>query len=355
MRRDCLILSATEKIGIDLYGAVMPKRSKYPRLRSHSWRTAGGAVRVAYYFDRRAEGQSDIPLGTDYAEALRRWHELTFDAPLHRGTLREAFDAWEREALPQYEHASTRRDYALSLTQLRPVMGGARWADITLADLKAYLRKRSAKTRANRELSVLQIVWNWARGEGLTVVPWPAAGMAKARWKNKEHARSIEVTDAAYATMYSHADPLLRDAMDIASATGLRVRDIIALRLPDVREGVLHVTASKTGKQLRIDIAGSVVERIVERRRSEKAATLMLLHYGERAVTERMLTDRWARARTTASVEHPEVAKLVLRDMRKRAAQLAGSLSEAQTLLQHGSAATTTAHYRPSERVKPVR
>lgn len=333
----------------------MPKRSKYPGLRVHSWRTAGGEVRSAYYFDRRAQGKPDEPLGTDYAQALRRWHELTYEAPMRAGTLREAFDGWEREALPAYEKPATQRDYLLALAQLRPVMERARWADITLADLKGYLRARTAKTRANREMSVLQIIWNWARGEGLTTVPWPAAGMDRSRWKNKEHARQVEVTDAAYAAMYAHADPLLRDAMDIASATGLRVRDIIKLTLPDVRDGVLHVTASKTGKKLRIDIAGSVVERIVERRRAEKAATVMLIHYGAREATERMLTDRWARARAKASVEHPECAGLVLRDMRKRAAQLAGSLAEAQTLLQHGSAATTSAHYRPSERVRPVR
>ena len=32
----------------------MPKRSKFPGLRSHSWKTKSGEVKTAYYFDRRA-------------------------------------------------------------------------------------------------------------------------------------------------------------------------------------------------------------------------------------------------------------------------------------------------------------
>jgi hypothetical protein len=68
-----------------------------------------------------------------------------------------------------------------------------------------------------------------------------------------------------------------------------------------------------------------------------------------------MLTDAWARARAKALPECPEVEGLLLRHMRKYAAQLAGSLQEAQQLLQHGSAATTARHYRPSEKLRPVR
>jgi integrase len=72
-------------------------------------------------------------------------------------------------------------------------------------------------------------------------------------------------------------------------------------------------------------------------------------------VNERMLTDAWARAREKAVKNCPEVEGLLLRHMRRRAAQLAGSLQEAQQLLQHGSAATTQRHYRPGEKLRPVR
>ena len=34
----------------------MPKRSKFPGLRAHSWKTAGGERRTAYYLERTDGG-----------------------------------------------------------------------------------------------------------------------------------------------------------------------------------------------------------------------------------------------------------------------------------------------------------
>jgi hypothetical protein len=68
-----------------------------------------------------------------------------------------------------------------------------------------------------------------------------------------------------------------------------------------------------------------------------------------------MLNRRFAKARKAAAVEHPEVANLVLRDMRKRAGQLAGSVQEASALLQHSSLSVTRKHYTGGEKLKPVR
>jgi hypothetical protein len=51
-----------------------------------------------------------------------------------------------------------------------------------------------------------------------------------------------------------------------------------------------------------------------------------------------------------------EIKSMWLRDMRKRAADLAGDETEAQHLLQHGSAATTMRHYRTkATKLKPTR
>ena len=328
----------------------MPKRSKFPGLRSHSWRTAGGEICTAYYLDRRATGERDLPLGTDYAAALAKWHEITQDRPLHAGTLREAFDAWERDALPHYRQ-TTRRDYALSLAQLRPVFEAARWDDVTLPVLKGYLRRRTAKTRANRELAVLSIIWRWAQTEGLTTAQWPAAGLERSRWKNPEKARQVEVTPAIFAAVYAEADQVLRDAMDIASATGLRLTDVVTVGMP--ADGVLRGQASKTGKRFALDATSSpVLSAMLERRRAYRVAHTMLLSTPTRSVTLRMLSDRWtlARDRAAAKVENRAIAadlrRVILRDMRKMAADLAPTLDDAADLLQHDDKRLTQKHYR---------
>lgn len=326
----------------------MPKKSKYPGLRSHSWKTAGGQVRTAYYFDRRAEGKPDEPLGTDYAEALRRWHELHFDAPREAGTLAEAFKRWEVEELLNHKPV-TRRDYGLCLTQLRPVFDAARWSEIDFPTLKAYLKKRTAKTRANRELAVLSVVWNWARGEGLTTLPWPAAGMERSKWKNTEHAREFVVTPELFAAVYAEADQVLCDAMDIASATGLRLTDVRTAAMP--ADGVLRGQAHKTGKRFAIVIDDSpILAPLLARRRTYKVAHLRLLSTPTRDVSYLMLRDRWNAAREAAAKKHPKLAQLLramfLRDMRSHAADLAGSLDDAADLLQHPDKRTTARHYR---------
>jgi len=335
----------------------MPKRSKFPGLRSHSWKTAGGEIRTAYYFDRRADGKPDEPLGTDYTEALKRWHELKFDRPREAGTLNEAFKRWELEVLAEKKPV-TRRDYGLALTQIRPVFGGARWADVTLPVLRGYLKKRTAKRRGNLELSVLGAIWNWSRLEGLTALPWPAAGMERSRWKNPESAREFEVTDALFSAVYAKADQVLRDCMDIASATGLRLTDVRTVTIP--ADGVLRGRASKTGKRFEVEMQASpVLAPMLERRKACKAAHVFLLSTPTRYVTDRMLSGRWDKARAAAAADPANKAiaaalkAMFLRDMRSRAADLADSDDDAKDLLQHNSVQTTRKHYRT--KVQPLK
>ncbi len=46
----------------------------------------------------------------------------------------------------------------------------------------------------------------------------------------------VEVSDAAFAALHRHADQCLRDVLDIASACGLRVTDVLGLPLPQKSE-----------------------------------------------------------------------------------------------------------------------
>lgn len=231
--------------------------------------------------------------------------------------------------------------------------------------LTAYLRKRSAKTRANREVAVLQIIWNWARKEGLTALSWPAAGMERSRWKNKENAREFEVTDDMFEAVYQAGDQVLQDGMDISSATGMRLKDTITVLLPASHK--LRLDASKTGKKADFDISlSSVLPGLIERRRKLRAEHMMLLSTPTgRPVTYRMLRERWEFAREWAALNAEAAGELslaarirtmVLRDMRKRASDLAGSDEEASRLLQHSSVTLTRKHYRIRATVlKPVR
>jgi hypothetical protein len=338
---------------------------KHPRLRSHTRRRKSGKIVTYYVYDRRPEGLPDLALGTDFEQAVVKWREIHERAPRIAGTLLAAFERWEAEVLPDYDSAVTKRGYALNLKRLKPVFGPASWDRIDFPMLKTYLKKRTAKTQANRELSLLQIIWNWARGEGLTIMQWPAAGMERSKWKNPEQARDFEVTDALFQAVYDEGDQVLRDCMDLATATGMRLTDCRTILLP--RDDVLRLKASKTGKLGAFDVdLSTVLPGILTRRRGIQARHIMLLSTpGGLPVSATMLRDRYEAAREAAAAKAEQAGRaamattiraMFLRDMRSRAADLADDAGAAQKLLQHGSQATTLRHYRTkAEKLKPAR
>jgi hypothetical protein len=344
----------------------MPKITKHPRLRTLVRRGSNGQRWVYYYYDMRPEGGKDVPLGKDYAVALAKWSDLHNKRPSTIGTLEEAFAQWERDVLPTYTSAVTRLGYTKGLKRLRPAFGAASWPGVKMKHLVGYLDKRKGKTQANRELSLLQIIWNYARIRGMTDSPWPAAGMARSRWKNPEKAREIEVTDAMFEAIREHGDQVLKDAMDLASATGMRLTDVRTIALPP--GDTLHLRANKTGKKTDFDLRlSSVLPELIARRRKNRAAEHVMLLAGpfKRSISERMLTDRFAAARQKAAsqarsdglVELADaIAVMVMRDCRGYASDLANTVEEAQRLLQHGSPVTTVKHYRSrADMGKPVR
>jgi hypothetical protein len=344
----------------------MPKVTKYPRLRTLVRKMASGRVHTYYFYDMRGTGEADVPLGKDHGVALAKWDELHNKKPRVKGTLEEAFALWEQDVLPTYTNANTKGGYAKGLRKLRPAFGKATWLAVKLPHLKAYLDKRKGKTQANRELALLSIVWNFARLKGLTEAPFPAAGMERSGWKNKEQAREVEVTDAMFEAVYAEGDQLLRDAMDLASATGMRVTDVRTVPLPPT--DMLRLKASKTGKKADFDLALSAVlpELIARRRANKKAEHLMLLAAQQRRpVSYRQLHNRFTAARSSAAKKAREqgdgalaaaIEAMILRDCRKYASDQVASLEDAAKLLQHSDVNTTRRHYRSRvDVIKPGR
>ena len=341
----------------------MSKATNYPRLKTMIRRGRSGQVWVYYAYDMRPEGKPDVALGKDHAKALEQWEQLHHKTPRTIGRLEEAFARFEEKELSKYESAETRRGYAKNLRMLRPVFGGMAWDEVDLPALRLYLDHRTAKTQGNREMSLLRVVWGKALLWGMTRLPWPAADVRG--WKNEEQAREVEVTAAMFSAVYAQADQVLRDCMDIASATGMRLTDARTIRMPV--DGVISNRASKTKKGARYIVADSpVLSALVARREAMKAHSVMLLTTDAgHQVTARMLTDRWVSARDSAAYRAEmtgneelgrHIRAMFLRDMRSLAADLADDLAEASKLLQHSSQAVTAKHYRTrAQTLKAVR
>jgi hypothetical protein len=239
------------------------KKSKFPRLRSKTYKGAGGQVWTYYVYDMRGTGKPDVRLGKDYDSALIEWNRLHKHLPATLGRVQEAVDKWRDECLEEYTNLETRKSYAKQLANVERAFGQMAWHEVTLPDMRLYLEKRSGKTQGNRELSVLSILWGKARVWGLTKLHWPGEGVKG--WKNAESAREFEVTDELFNALYSQADPVLKNCMDIATATGMRITDARTVRMP--KDGKLRFRASKTGKWAYFQVADSpVLTALLERR-----------------------------------------------------------------------------------------
>lgn len=210
---------------------------------------------------------------------------------------------------------------------------------------------RRATTRANREIALLSAIWNWARDTGRTNLSNPCEGVRR----NREEGRDRYVTDEELATVWEVADEPLRDALDLYHLTGQRVGDVLEMSLTDVRDGCLCLRQRKTGKPLRLELAGDlalVLERIRGRTFPAAAVVSVALVRDERGqrMTYDALQDRFQAARTAAGVHFQ------LRDLRAKAATDLGDLALAQRLLGHTTRAMTE-HYtkdRIGERVQPL-
>lgn len=343
----------------------MPKLTKYPRLRLHVRKGANARVYTYFFYDMRSEGVPDIPLGRDREEALERWDELHNKKPRIKGTLEEAFAKWELEKLPDYASAETRRGYAKNLKKLRTKFSKSTWDAVRLVHLVDYLKFRIAKTQGNREMALLSIIWNQARIWGMTTLPWPAAGMERSKWKNKEQAREFEVTDELFSAVYAEASQMLKDCMDLSTATGMRLTDCRTILLP--ADNILRLKASKTSKKADFDLALSqVLPDLLARRRAMDVSHLMLLSTEDGfPVFGKDLRREYDKARKKAAAKAREqdrealaleIEAMVLRDMRKRAADLSEDDAGASELLQHSSVGLTRKHYRSkAAQLKPVR
>ena len=318
-----------------------------------------------FYYDMRGEGVPDIPLGRDRDEAIAKWDELHNKVPRIKGTLEEAFRMWEEEKLPEYTNEETKRGYRKALKQLRPVFSTATWDATKLIHLVGYLKDRKGKTQANREMALLSLIWNQAQLWGLTTLPYPAAGLKRAKWKNKENAREFEVTDELFNAVYTEAGQMLRDCMDLSTATGMRLTDCRTILLP--ADNTLRLKAGKTGKKADFDLSLSqVLPELLARRRAMDASHLMLLSTPDGfPVFPKDLRREYDKARKKAAKKAREqgnetlaleIEAMVLRDMRKRASDLAEDDAGASQLLQHSSVALTKRHYRTkATQLKPVR
>lgn len=365
---------------------------------------------VHYYLDTGGKPRVEIPLGSDYVQAVAKWAALTSrpappapDAPITFVDVlngRGVCDGYRKDVLPT-KAPRTQQDNEKELAWLLKFFGDppAPLDSIEPSHVKQYLRWRvkaaraaaEAKNeerrkagraevpiatnlghvRANREAALLSHIWNYAREEGLTKLPNPCAGVGK----HEEEGRDAAPDSELVGRVMLEADKPLQFAMRLADIIGQRPADVRRCSETDIEGevpgGVLKVRQGKTGAKLRIMIEGDLADLLREIReykrtiaaqrladgRSVVHTMALLVNEKGEALSYNMLRNRFDDARKRAGV----VKDLFqFRDFRAKVATAtdeAEGTRAAQALLGHTTEGMTATYIRHKvgKKVRPIR
>ncbi|MDR5800612.1 tyrosine-type recombinase/integrase [Caballeronia sp. LZ001] len=304
-----------------------------------------------YYLDMGGKPRREIPLGSDYVLAVKKWAELTVNArPRHAEliTFRYAAEHYQREVLP-HKARGTQCNNLKELAKLYEFFDKppAPLDNIEPIHVRQYLdwrvqdavRRQKAKglpvtgkegqVAANREKALFSHIWNFARERGLTAKANPCAGVRGYR----EAGRDTYVDDQTYQAVWNEADDPTRNAMELAYLSGQRPADVLKLTRADVHDGAIWLEQNKTGQRLRIAVQGQLADLINRLKDSRTAGgkvqslALVCSERGE-ALSVAALNDRFTQARKTAAKKARDqeqyelatsIAAFQFRDLRAKA------------------------------------
>lgn len=200
--------------------------------------------RGAYYWfppkqDAERLGKTAIRLGKTLSEAMLKWAELAEGTRTHY-TVSDLIDRYLIEVAPK-KAERTYRDNVREIEPLRAFFGTMRPQEVTQVDVYAYMDKRGAPIRANREKALLSHIFSMAIRWGV-VTDNPCRGVKR----NPEKPRDRYVQDHEYEAVWKAGSGLVRGMMDLGLVTGLRKGDLLGIRLQDIREDGLYVEINKS-------------------------------------------------------------------------------------------------------------
>lgn len=195
-----------------------------PRSKSPAWLPPRCYPHRAQIIYRPKIGKP-IPLGplTDPGACMKKYGEIVGGQRAALRTLGDVLDRYLLEIVPALA-PRTQEDYRAYVGKLRHGLGHMAPDDITIDDLYAYHDARKAPTRANREITVLGLIYRHA-------IRWraahqnPVAGFLYA----VEMVRDREVTKSERRRFARGCPPWLRGYLTLKRLTGRRQGELLKL------------------------------------------------------------------------------------------------------------------------------
>lgn len=252
------------------------------------------------------------------------------------GLIEEYLNDPKIKAIKSYE------DYRGKLNWWLPNYGALKTLDFGVRTLRAARTKlqttgRRRKTRAggtvNRHLSVMRRVWNWGR-ESSGLVPmervWPTDLLLQ---EPRGRTRFLSDNELARLLKAVEGDPVMRAAVLVSVATGIRQGELLRLKWADIdldgNKLALHIT--KTGIPRIVYLAPAAVQALQALRETKVVSpTVVFLASEGEPLNPMSLRARWEKIRAAA-----KLVDFRWHDLRHSCASFLAR--EGATLLQIGS------------------
>lgn len=334
-----------------------------------------GKKQDTYYYRIIVNGKrTKINLGHHLPTALQKIAEIE-----HTGianpkifTLQKVWDEYSESPKGLLARPpGTQEDYGRAWTKIGGSLGHMKLEDIKVYHLNQYMERRTAKVRANREIALISILINFAKKYRGYTGENPC-NRDKGVERNPEKGRKKYITKWEYEQLYTIADDLMKNAMDLLLFTGQRVGDVVRFKFSDIKHDVdlretfmngvpaseilgidiadtLYVEPEKvkerTNKKIELIIEGelkNVIDRITKQNKQRKIPSLYLLCDEKGAKLQRSsLSNRFDTVRKKAGFNAYDMQ---LRDLRRKNAVYSTS-EDAKDRLGHAST-TMTDDYR---------
>lgn len=317
-----------------------------------------------YFYDTGAKPRKEIPLGSDFTEAMRKWAGLEkTNGITYQSTLFDAINKYIVKVFPS-KAARTQQDNLKELVHIKAFFGNPSPAPLNAikpVHVKQYMEWRTRNgtgfTRANREKALLSHIFNFARETGMTDIPNPCAGIKGF----KEEDREVYVEDDLYDKVFKASTVPVQEAMQLAYLTGQRPADTLKISETDIKDGCIFIKQNKTGAKLAIEITGelkTLVDKIRDRKRNLKVyATQLIVNEQGKELSQRALQDRFRKTRVELGIT---LTDFQFRDLRAKAGTdkyTDQGLEQAKAQLGHKNARTTEIYVRKrkTDRVSPTK
>lgn len=198
-------------------------------------------------------------LGADETEMRREWVKLMnkYRPPMESvftpsGVFNELIARYRLDMLPR-KAPKTQKEYERQCSKLADKFGLSRYAKseveaskggfIRSMDIAMHLRQSDTPKQANREMSLMSSIFAYAKECGLTEYN-PCNGVKR----NTEKPRTRLPTPDENVVLSCAASKVLRLMLELTDITGMRVGDIIRLKISQIKPDHIEVKQGKTGK-----------------------------------------------------------------------------------------------------------